>query len=659
VFPITDTTYLVSLIVTDDRGCKDTITKSIFVNPGFSFTFNHDTVCFGNPTHFHAQNNTPGDSLYSLQWDFGDPNSGNNNTSTLYDPTHVFSSPGTFTVRLKAWDSDDCADSVYKTTIIHALPKPDYSYVSPPCDSLTQFTDLSTPGSGVISSWTWDFGDGSPIQTIVPPASGNTTHVFDVPGTYRVVLKVTNSFGCNDTMSQLVTRPSCISASFIQSISGACTNAPVIFTDNSQPVSLIKGWHWTFGDGTDTIYQRYSNKIRHTYTNSGTYLVQLVIRAVVSGQIFTDTAKSTVTINQAPETQFSANPVCLNKITLFHDLTNTFGVNIAEWKWTFGDPSSGNNDFSTLPNPSHKYPRAGTYDVKLVIINTFGCKDSLTKPTRVFTLPEARFDNTMACNDHPTYFFDQSVAIDTTIERWHWNFGVPDMKKDTSMLKDPSYVYQKVGDYDVKLIVKDYHGCYDTVDSTITIHPSPVSAFLIVDSVSNMAGKIQLQNESEGADRYYWDFGNGLTSTDEDPIVNFTEDGTYTIMLVAYNNFGCADSTFYRYDMLFKGLYVPNAFAPESNIQGVNLFKPVGVNLKEYQVEVYDPWGQLLWQSSLLDSYGRPVEGWNGRNANNVLYQSGTYVWKIHAVFIDGTTWEGSDIGKGKYGTVGTVTLIR
>ena len=229
-----------------------------------------------------------------------------------------------------------------------------------------------------------------------------------------------------------------------------------------------------------------------------------------------------------------------------------------------------------MPNPSHKYLIAGTYDVKLVIITTFGCIDSLTKPTKVFALPEARFDNTMACNDHPTYFFDQSVAIDTTIERWHWNFGVPDMKKDTSMLKDPSYDYQKVGDYDVKLIVKDYHDCYDTVDSTITIHPSPVSAFLIVDSVSNMAGKIQLQNESEGADRYYWDFGNGLTSTDENPIVTFTEDGTYTIMLVAYNNFGCADSTFYRYDMLFKGLYVPNAFAPESNIQGVNLFKPVG-----------------------------------------------------------------------------------
>ena len=98
---------------------------------------------------------------------------------------------------------------------------------------------------------------------------------------------------------------------------------------------------------------------------------------------------------------------------------------------------------------------------------------------------------------------------------------------------------------------------------------------------------------------------------------------------------------------------------PKVEIQGVNVFKPVGVNLKEYKVEVYDSWGQLLWESSLLDSFGRPVEVWNGRKANGEIYQSGTYVWKINAIFVDGTIWEGSDNGKGKYKNMGTVTLIR
>jgi PKD repeat protein len=659
IFPVTDTTYLVTLIVTDTRGCKDTTTDSVFVKPAFSFTFNHDTVCFGNPTHFHAQDNTPGDSLYSLRWNFGDPASGVNNTSTQFNPKHVFSSPGTFVVRLKAWDSDYCTDSVYRTTIVHALPKPGYSFVSPPCDSLTSFTDLSDPGSGMLSSWTWNFGDGSPDQIITAPGPGNTTHVFDIPGNYRVGLKVNNSFGCSDTLSRLIKRPSCISAGFIQSIPGACTKASVTFTDNSQPVNQISDWHWIFGDGTDTVYTRYSIQIRHTFINSGTYSIRLIISAIVSQQTFTDTAMSMVTINQAPEAQFSADPVCLNKITLFKDQSNTFGVDITSRRWSFGDPSSGNNNFSDLPDPSHQYQRTGSYNISLLVINKSGCEDSLTKSTRVFTLPAARFTSTLACRNNPTNFLDRSIVIDTTIERWHWTFGVPGMKKDTSMLRNPFYEYKKEGSYDVGLIVKDYHGCYDTIDSTITVHPSPLSAFLLIDSISDVPGRIQLRNKSEGADSYFWEFGNGYTSTEENPIVTYKEDGTYTIMLVSANNFGCTDSTFLKYEMLFKGLYVPNAFVPARDIQGVNVFKPVGINLKEYKIQVFDPWGELIWESSLLDGQGRPVESWNGMKSNGDYYQSGTYVWKINAVFIDGTNWEGSDIGKGKSGTIGTVTLIR
>ncbi len=659
VFPVTDTNYIVSLVVTDDYGCKDTTTESVYVKPGFSFTFNYDTVCFNNPTQFHAHNNNPGDSLYFIQWNFGDPASGSNNTSTLHDPTHVFSSPNTYIVKLKAWNSDNCVDSVYRTVVVHALPKPDYSFVSPPCDSLTLFMDMSSAGSGTISSWIWNFGDGSPVQTIVAPGSGNTTHVYNIPGTYRVSLKVTNNFGCADTMSRLVERPACINASFSQSVPGACANSPVIFTDNSTPVSQINQWHWTFGDGVDTVYTKYALTIRHTYANSGTFQVQLTIRAGVSGQTFTDTAIRMVTINKSPETQFSAVPVCLNRVTIFKDLTDTFGAEISSWSWNFGDPSSGNNNFSTLPDPSHQYHSAGEYNVSLAVINKFGCKDSITKSTKVFALPDAKFINTLACSDNPTYFFDRSIVIDTAIERWHWNFGVPQTKKDTSTLKDPVYEYKKEGNYDVLLIVKDYHGCYDTVDSTITVNPSPLSAFILMENISNMTGKIQLRNKSERADSYFWDFGNGYTSTDENPYVTYKQDGTYTIMLISANNFGCADTSYYKYEVLFKGLYVPNAFAPTTDIQGVNIFKPVGVNLRQYKIEVFDSWGHLLWQSSLLDSDGRPVEGWDGRKSNGDLYPQGTYAWKITAMFIDGTIWEGSDIGKGEYKSIGTVTLIR
>jgi hypothetical protein len=130
-------------------------------------------------------------------------------------------------------------------------------------------------------------------------------------------------------------------------------------------------------------------------------------------------------------------------------------------------------------------------------------------------------------------------------------------------------------------------------------------------------------------------------------------------MLVSFNQYGCADTTYLPYEVLFKGLYVPNAFSPSYGVQGVNLFKPVGVNLTEYKAEVYDSWGHLLWKSTMLDDAGRPVEGWNGYKSNGDIYPQGTYLWIIKAIFSDGTVWEGSDIGKGQGKAFGTVTLIR
>ena len=78
----------------------------------------------------------------------------------------------------------------------------------------------------------------------------------------------------------------------------------------------------------------------------------------------------------------------------------------------------------------------------------------------------------------------------------------------------------------------------------------------------------------------------------------------------------------------------------------------------QYHIQVFSSWGHLLWESRLLDPEGRPLEGWDG-TYEGVMMAQGTYMWKINAVFIDGTIWMGSDIGKGPYKSIGTVSLIR
>ncbi len=658
IFTTTNATYAVTLIVTDNFGCKDTIVDSVFVKPGFNFSFTNDSVCFKTPTHFTPLNQTPGDTLFSLRWDFGDPASGPNNISYAYNGVHTYTQPGSYAVKLRAVDSDNCSDSIYRNIIVYALPQPLFSFVSTPCDSIIRFNEASTSGSGTISSWEWDFGDGSPSLIIPAPGSGDTSHQY-VIGSYPVILKVTNSFGCTDTISKSVELYPCILANFSHDTTLLCARYKIAFSDSSLPISRINQWHWIFGDGLETTYIIHTDTLTHSYANAGTYNVSLVINATVSGKSFTDTMTQVITIRPTPLTAFSNIAVCANKLTLFRDTSDTYGSPVTNWSWHFGHPTSGTADTSTFSNPSHRYDAPGYYDVKLMVINQFGCKDSLIKTTRVHSLPTASFQSSLACSSNPTYFTDKTTLGDTTMQFWHWNFGDVNTKKDTAMVENPSYNYKDGGDYMVRMIVKDKNGCYDTVDSLVTVFKSPFSAFTLTDNVNGMIGKVLLNNQSIDATVYYWDFGNGKFSTDENPIVTYSEDGTYLIMLISSNQNECADTTFYKYEVLFKGLYIPNAFAPTSSNYSVMLFKPIGVNLKTYNIEVFDSWGHRVWSSRELDLQGRPTEGWNGNDPSGNPMPSGTYMWKANAMFIDGTEWPGSDIGKGEFKTAGTVTLIR
>jgi PKD repeat protein len=328
------------------------------------------------------------------------------------------------------------------------------------------------------------------------------------------------------------------------------------------------------------------------------------------------------------------------------------------WTWNFGEPQSGTQNTSSLQDPAHRYDTSGTYPVTLTVMNKWGCVDSLTKPVQVYANPKAAFTNSIVCEGSPTYFYDMSTLEDTLHSAWRWHFGDPNSGGSMSMLRDPVHRYAEEGNYTVQLIVEDYTGCRDTVDSTITVNPSPVSAFQVLENFDGTPGRMQLHNRSQGAEYFWWDFGNGRTSEEENPVVTYSEDGTYIITLITQNEFQCMDTTKYIYNMLFKGLYVPNAFAPTSETGGVQKFLPVGINLKEYHVQVFNVWGVRLWESSLLDDKGRPMEGWDGR-FEGVLQQQGTYMWRIDAVFVDGSIWEGSDLGGGQPYNYGTFTLVR
>jgi len=197
------------------------------------------------------------------------------------------------------------------------------------------------------------------------------------------------------------------------------------------------------------------------------------------------------------------------------------------------------------------------------------------------------------------------------------------------------------------------------VSHEIEIYPIPTALFTLTDNWEGRQGQVKLDNYSEGAERYFWDFDDTYTSEEEGPLhqYEYDSDPIYNLMLVAWNTFGCPDTLIYPYELLFTGLYVPNAFSPSASDEQFKTFKPVGINLSEYKLEVFSSWGNLVFSTTQLEN-GAPAIGWDGTYEGKDL-PTGTYIWRITARFSDDSYWRGSDNGSGHTDTNGTVTLIR
>jgi len=152
---------------------------------------------------------------------------------------------------------------------------------------------------------------------------------------------------------------------------------------------------------------------------------------------------------------------------------------------------------------------------------------------------------------------------------------------------------------------------------------------------------VQFSNLSVKYDALAWDFGDGETSGEENPFHEYDINRDISVTLVAtqYNEgeLTCIDSiTKVIAPEWLVTFYAPNAFSPDYGDSLVSVFKPVGIGLAEYDIEVYSPWGQRVWHSDkIIDQ--KPAESWNGRldNQGDILPQ-GAFSWMARIRFVNG-----------------------
>jgi gliding motility-associated-like protein len=193
--------YNVTLTLLDTEYCNyplDT-TRILYVAQNVKASFTTPALGCVPYTAQFTNTSIAGQQFY---WNFGDPASGANDSSDLSSPTHLYSSIGTYTVKLVVVDSSTCniTDSTSFTLTVQNKPTAAFTFSpSPPQppNTPTVFTDASTPAV----KYQWFFGDGT-SETKTEPDT--VVHLYNRTDTFQVCEVVTNASGCTDTACQYV-----------------------------------------------------------------------------------------------------------------------------------------------------------------------------------------------------------------------------------------------------------------------------------------------------------------------------------------------------------------------------------------------------------------------------------------------------------------------
>lgn len=217
--------------------------------------------------------------------------------------------------------------------------------------------------------------------------------------------------------------------------------------------------------------------------NSGEYVVTVCVSEFREHTFFAQSRKELhirVKSCQPLSAVLNPKPVTCDGFTV--NFQNDAGGNpplTTIYQWIFGEPSSGANDTSNLPAPSHTYADTGVYHVRLVMSLAGQCADTAYLDVKVYPGFFTGFTvGNPLCKGVPVQFNDTSHTIYGVIDSWSWDFGDPATLADTSHLKNPTYIYPNAGIYSVTQTVTNSKGCVDTKSFNVTIlDKPPLSAF--------------------------------------------------------------------------------------------------------------------------------------------------------------------------------------
>ena len=486
---------------------------------------------------------------YDWQFDNGAPAT---QTGAQFGNTSaVFTAEGDHQIRLRS-ESQSCGWSVYDSLTVHVLPvlAPEVLVSSSGariCNGGDVTFGASAVNGGNNPQFAW-YVNGAP--------TGVTGPVFTqtgLTGPITVTAEMTSNYVCAQptTVTSLpvnitVNPQPTMTCQFLGNYLGAPSTFTALPAGGTAPYTFL----WNFGDGgisSDSV-------ATHRFSGTGNYAV--TVTAIDANGCKAD-CSIPMTIVVAPQVNadfsFSLQTRCGSTQVQFSDSSTG---NVVAWFWNFGDGSPT----STLQNPTHTYTAAGTYTVMLVASNGVNF-DTTYAPNAVTVeaLPTAGIGavSRTGCEPYPVQFQDASSGATS----WNWDFGDG---SPASTLQNPAHTYLTAGSYTVTLRVgNNISGCADTSTEVnyIVINPSPVAAFVGAPLEVCTGRSVQFTDQSTGGvTQWLWHFGDGNTSTAQNPSYVYTYPGTYAVWLEV-TGLGPTHCT----DIESKGQYVKVHQTPEAS----------------------------------------------------------------------------------------------
>jgi PKD repeat protein len=399
--------------------------------------------------------------------------------------------------------SNSCFDDVISNPIaitVQEAPLADFTFNN--VGLSIQFTNQSQNAD----SYLWDFGDS---QTSMDE---NPVHLYDTDGQYEVTLCAINNCDtvCTSMIVQLLSSPT---ANFSADDTEGCVPFTVQFNNLSSDNS--SSFEWTFPGGTPGFSDLENPVI--TYNEVGSF--DVILQATNDAGSNEITFEDYIIVGDVPTVDFD---ISVNNLSVNFD---NLSVNADNYLWDFGDSQT-----STSPSPSHTYDTDGSYTVVLTAFNECG-SNSIAQTVVVGAFPVAAFTvvTPNGCDPHTAVFSDQSSG---NFDTYFWEFpgGVPNTSSDPN----PIITYPNVGTYNVSLTVSGNIGSNTfELEEAVSVIPKPEPSF---DFEIN-GSEVTFTNNSMNASSYTWDFGDGNTSFDVNPIHNYLEPGMYVVSLNAQNAF--------------------------------------------------------------------------------------------------------------------------